>query len=391
MAVLTRLLLLLLLLFAVPAAHAAPVRHYPFVTAPERALLARIDVLAARDPAAAAAWLRRRSVILSAQMGPASGTLLVRFRDGAQVVILPRRTVRSGAGARMPLESTPQPGSAAHRALVLEPFAWEAGMDPTDGTTEVAALKAAGFSVDEYRNSAVTVEVMQHLADYGVIYMQTHANIISGGDAVIATGVTDTAPYAQMFIEGSLRQVMAAGDPKARLFDAIDTRFIQGHVGTFPNGAIMVVNGCSLLDATELWNALRGRNLATMVGWDNEGLSAAETQAGNVLFTDLAGGDTVAGAVAAVTASGWGTNDAGSGPAHLGYDGSGLATLSGLEKGMLPSDLAVTPSPTPLPPTATTVPPTAAPTASKRHACPRGKHRSHGKCVRKKRAKRTKP
>lgn len=383
-------LTLLTLFVAVPAARSAPVRTVPWgPAAPQRAALRTADLRAVRDPAGAVRFLRSNPLVLRAVLERDGRTIDVIFRNGFHILILPAGVTTTRVDSSFRPSALTRADDSPHRALVLEPFATLLGPDAS-ASAVVTDLQRAGFSVDHLVNGAVTVEVMEHLSDYGVIDIQTHSGALGdGNDVIIATGVSDNDnPAYQTFLsEGSVRQVVVAGDTTVTPYLAIDTKFIQLHSGTFSPGSIMVVNGCSVMRATPFWTALHQKGLATLVGWDNEGLSLAEAQAARVLFNGLANGQTVADALDAVNAAGWGQNDGGQGLARIEYAGAGNATLAGALSGIAPPTAVPTSTATPTatPTSVATSTPVSRP--SKVRRCPRGKHRSHGKCIKTKKKK----
>lgn len=360
---------------------------------------------AVHHPQATARWLRHQPVVGSAQVD-SFGSIAIQFKDGAALSILPPfQSRQSPVLAHLPVLApiqtraggsstpTPVPSGAGARALVLEPFATELGLGSTAGDEIAAVLRSAGFSVQVLRDDAVTVAVMETLNQYAFVYMETHSDpLVSGGDAVVATGETNTADYTGMFAEGSLKQVMVAGDSPTHLYDAITGSFIRLHVGAFSTGSIMFVNGCGVVNAPLFWQALADKNLSALIGWDNNVPATFNVQTGRDLMAHLWAGQDVGDAVRATTADGLGvTFTAETGDAHLGFLGEATASLPGARGSAAQSDSSPPPATTP-PATPTVTPsatPTATPTATpspvvrhttRRKPCRTGYHRVHGKC-----------
>lgn len=229
----------------------------------------------------------------------------------------------------------PAPG----RALVLEPFATQLSADGQAGANEVAVLQQAGFAVTVLTGSQVTVPVMMHLADYNVIYIETHAAILPNGDAVISTGETDNHPYGALYGKGGLLQTVVAGDSRHMLYNAVTGRFFALHLGTFAPGAILFINGCAVLSAPLLWRDLQARGLTTLIGWNGDVPEQPATIVGDAVMSQLGSGKTVAQSVEAGVASYHG--DLSSLGFH--YDGNGEETLANALTASLP------PLPTPAP------------------------------------------
>lgn len=304
----------------------------PAILSPADVRLARTAVrLDARHPGQALRWLFQHHI--TASLGADRRTLLLHFQDGAQAALLPRTT--SLASPHPAPQTTP---TTEGKALVLAPFAWELG---DTGQSEAASLEKAGFTVQSAVNSAVTIELMKRLSDYAVVYIETHSGVLPNGDAILVTGDTNTNRYSPLLQNHSLMQAFVAGDSTGTLYLAITGAFVTAELGHFPPSSLMFVNGCSVLGAPLLWNALHDRGLDTLVSWDKQGLSTVESQAGIVAFTSLASGQDVAGAISAVQKAGLGETDGGHGIAHLSYLGDGSDTLSRALQGLAP------PTPTP--------------------------------------------
>lgn len=324
--------------------------------------------LAARSPERAASWLEHLRTISSVRIEPDGRTLDVHFRDGAELVIVPQawhRLPTSHIRRAVPLTTQlPQAPAAGGRAVVLEPFANELGLGPHAGQAEIDALQGAGYKVDTFLNGDVTIPLMENLASYSVVYMETHAgplvNADGSVDALVLTGETNAHPYAALFQEGSVLQGFAAGD-SMHLYVAIRAKFVTKHIGTFADSSLIYLDGCDILAAPVFVHAVLDRNVSTLVSWDNKVGNTTSEQAAGLTFQDLVAGKSVSASVADTTRAGFGASvyiDPQSGKvitAHLGYQGNGDDTLSRAMAGATP-----TPSPTSLPtatPTATKVDP----------------------------------
>lgn len=343
----------------------------------------------ARGRMSAVRWLRRQPAVRRASL--TGRTVDISFRDGADLLVLPRT---SAAGPREPGFHTQmthvRQSSGTARALVLEPFADELGLGADAGQQEADLLSKAGFTVDILRNSAVTVQVMETLSNYSVIYMETHSDpLAGGGDAVVTTGEVDDGTNSGLFSDGSLRQVSVAGDPN-HIYDAITGTFISKHLGTFPNSSIMFVNGCGVRSAPLFWKALQSQNVAAFIGWDSDVPSSINVEAGNFVMTQLVSSSTVADSVATAIQEGLGIGISANGAARLGFLGDGFDTLAAARTGATPPSM---PPPTTAPSATPTPPPTARPStvtprpavatvrpAARARSCGAGRHRVEGKC-----------
>lgn len=301
-------------------------------------------------------------------------TIVLHFRDGRELIVLPSHTVpvRIAATPRLP------PGAARDsttaRALVLEPFASQLGYGSTTGDDEANALRAAGFSVDIFRDSQVTVPVMQSIPQYAVTYIETHAGVLPDGDAVVISGETDPGPYADYYRDHTLAQATVSGDPTKALYNGVTGAFFIQHAAPFLAGSLLYINGCMVLDAPGFWPALQSRGLQALISWNGEAEASTDQTAGPFVLDQLSHGLTVDSVVADALQQGVGVSDASGEIARLGYAGNGQETLANALQGTDPATPTATPSPT-----ATPVP-TVKP-KKKKGACKPGHHRSHGRCV----------
>jgi len=284
--------------------------------------------LAATSVSDARAWLDTRVDVRSVQTGADGRTLDVRFRDGRQIVILPKGTkVTRGVSGRAMFAPI---GPATGQAIVLEPFGTLA-----DGQAEVNALTGAGFAVTELAGEDVSIPVMEGLGAYNVVYIQTHSYAYPDGDAIILTGETNARPYASFLADHTMVQGLVAGNPNSLLYNAITGRFVSAHMGTFRAGSIVFLNGCETLQAPVLWSALQTRGVTSLIGWSGQPYTTDGSRVGPSVVSDLATGNTVAGVIWGATQSGDGIGGP-SNTAKLGYLGLGDDTLTNALDGSLP-------------------------------------------------------
>jgi hypothetical protein len=326
---------------------------------------------------------RASSDVSSVALGRDGQTIVLHYRDGHELVVVPSRPVmvRLPSLGREP-HIAADGGSA--KALVLEPFATELGLGASAGEQEVEALRAAGFSVDVYRDGQVTIPVMQQIPQYAVTYIETHAAVMPNGDAVVVSGETDPGPYADYYRDHTLAQATVSGDPTKALYNSVTGAFFIAHTAPFSAGSLLYINGCSVLSAPTFWSALQSRGLRALISWDGESAGTTDETAGSFVLNKLSQGLAVDPVVADAVTQGVGVSLMTVPPAHLGYRGNGQETLADALHATDP------PTPTAVPtPTATPAP---SPTAVKKSptACKRGYHRSHGRCVKTKHSKKRK-
>lgn len=275
-------------------------------------------------------WLSHQPSVEAAETGANRQVLNIHFRDGTRGVLLPAWPGKRSLTARVartelrPLSRSHAPGA---RALVLEPFASELGLGPTAGDPEVNQLRAAGFQVDQLYDTNVTVSVMASMAGYNVVYMHTHSDPFGAGDGVVATGqlANDDASVAQMLQNGTVVKVKVSGSDA--IYYGITSAFLRMYEGQFPGNSLVFLNGCGLLKAPVFWQALAARGVSVMLSWDIEATSQDNYLGAAAFFAEMGQGMTVAGAIAAEQAAGYGTSNVNGQQAVLGYLGDGRITL----------------------------------------------------------------
>lgn len=294
-------------------------------------ILAASHRLQHTSPTSVQLWLRRQTPVSSTAIGRDGRTLVVRFRDGVQAAVLPAGKPSAAPVPMFSNQARVRTGAAAGRprALVLEPFATSLNLGPNAGSVEAADLQGAGYQVDLLRDSAVTIDTMETLANYNVVYIVTHSGVNQWGEGVVSTGqVADNDPAIDPMIkEFSVMVVTVAGDNQ--LYYGVMSRFIQYHVGQFPAYSMMFINGCSMLGASLFWQALQSKGVSAMISWDHDALAGDDVQTADDFFGAMYSGKDIADAVAAVRADGLGISRPADQPvANFGYLGDGTLTLA---------------------------------------------------------------
>jgi len=279
------------------------------------------------------AWLRHQASVRSALLGDDGRTVDIRFRDGSRAAILPSTVSK----VRLPLSllhahlhplSGDHAPAAAAPAVVMEPFASQLGLGPHAGDTEVSDLQSAGYSVDQLYDTQVSVNALTTLAQYNVTYMQTHAGVVTGGEGIVASGepVNGDPNVAPLVRNGSVIPIGVSGS--SQRYYGITSSFITNYEGQFPAHSLEFLNGCNLLSAPRFWAALQAKGAGVLVSWDREATSTDNFIAGVKFFQYMDNpGTSVASAIAAVRAAGFGTSQVEGTTANLGYLGDGTITL----------------------------------------------------------------
>ncbi|MGH2448045.1 MAG: hypothetical protein ACRDFS_05515 [Chloroflexota bacterium] len=313
-------------------------------------------------------WLREQPVVLSAWVGADGRTIAMTFVDGRHAAILPRpltplRISRHGALTRRAIAQSLGNARAVGRALVDEPFASELGLGQEAGLPEVNALQAAGLKVDQLIDKQVTVQSYLNLAQYNVVYMETHSGVLgTKGDAIVASGElvnpSNDAALASYINDGSVWDAQVGGD-STDLFYAITSKFVTDHIGTFPAHSIMFVDGCALLNQTLFWQALQNKGEGALITWDGDSTAQADYLAGSAFMQQMSEGASVSAAMQSLKSGGYATSVLNGSTANLGFEGDGNITLAQAAGSPISAPTA---TPT-TGPTATNPPPTAMPTA----------------------------
>jgi hypothetical protein len=287
--------------------------------------------LAHTAPPTILAWLNRQHAVENAAIGRDGRTIDIVFRGGTEAAILPASLAWSGTPAQQStrrFRPLARAQSSVGRALVLEPFATELTLGPHAGDIEVNDLQYAGFHVDQAYDEAVTVSSMASLSHYNVVYMLTHSGVNQWGEGVIATGqLADGDPaVAPLIQDHSVIEVGVVGSTQR--YYGILSHYIQTYEGQFPQNAIVFLNGCSLLKATLLWQALSTKGVATMISWDEDSHYWDDSSSAAAFYATMIHGATVSQALDSVRAQGLGVSTSVAFNSHIGYLGDGGVTLT---------------------------------------------------------------
>lgn len=272
--------------------------------------------------------LARTHGVRSAGVGKDGRTLTLTFSDGTRGAILPSMG-RSEQQVRHPsLRSLMAPRApTGRRALVLEPFATQLNLGSRAGDIEVADLEYAGYQVDQAYDGQVSVESMASLSRYSVVYMLTHSGVNEYGEGVVATGqLVNGDPEAdKLILDHSVWKVGIVGSD-AEYYGVLSS-YIRQHLDTFPQRALVFINGCMLLRASLFWNALSDKGVAAMVSWDYDGMARDDSSSAVEFFGAMVRGASVAEAMDSVRAAGLGVSSYEGQPAHMGFVGDASLRL----------------------------------------------------------------
>lgn len=317
---------LLLTMVPLPRAGAHP---FTWLTRRESAIGLQAARIARHGAVPALRWVRAQRDVAQAQH--LGNTVLVRFRDGHRLALsfaMPAPTINWPAAVGAFLHAHGAAPVLGARAVILEPFYSQIPAEAAAEPGEVEALREAGFYVDVRRDAQVTVASLEHLARYSMMYLDTHENEWGGGNAIIMTGETNPAPYGPLLQDGSVIPTVVVGQSPPVYYNAVTTGFFLKHVGAFLPHSIAFFNGCSVLQATQLWQVMQEHGLGTLIGWDELLLDTLAVPSGQQVLAHLWEGQTVAQSVAYTTQAGLGISRVNNHVAHLGFRGDGANTLA---------------------------------------------------------------
>ncbi len=354
-----RVIVFLILLLPLAPAHGSPV---PWFTSADASVLHRAALLMAHhSPQSVARLLRRDHAVTSAAVGRDGKTLTLVLPDGVPAAILPRLSRRATLVPALRTLARSHAGTGA-KAIVLEPFHAELALPDAEGPNEAAALRAAGFSVETLTDQQVTVQTMLSLSQYNLVYMLTHSGVNQYGEGLIATGeVANPDPAVKPYYQDKSVIVTGVAGSTTNYFGVV-SEFFAWHSAQFPPDSMVFFDGCSLLHAPLLWNALQSHGVSTMVSWDADAMSPDEVAAGERFTAAFTSGSSVADSIAHLAAKGYGQSGVMGITAHVGYLGDGTLRVQDV--------LSPHPTPTPLPTLVPTVTPAVSPTPTPEPAIP---------------------
>jgi hypothetical protein len=165
-----------------------------------------------------------------------------------------------------------RPGQGAHRAILIDSLS-QTDPDPFFISNVTQTLSSAGYSVDYYGPSQVTVDLFRNLplAGYSIVIFRTHT--ATGPSEPPGQNIVTHQPYttSQYSLEQLTNLVTEAVVRPGDKFFAITPNFISGEtpgIGGF-HGALIIQMGCSTLEARpDLATAFFGRGASAFVGWN---------------------------------------------------------------------------------------------------------------------------
>ena len=199
-----------------------------------------------------------------------------------------------------------RPGGAAHRAALIDTLS-QTDPDPFFITNVTQTLSSAGYSVDYYGPSQVTVDLFRNLPlmGYSVLMFRTHT--ATGPSAPPGQNIVTHQPYttSQYSLEQLANLVTEALVRPGDRFFAITPSFITREaagVGGF-QGALIIQMGCSTLQSRPaLATAFFERGASAFVGWNGVVSSYYTDVRTEGFLSSLMHGKTVQQAVASSSA-----------------------------------------------------------------------------------------
>jgi hypothetical protein len=186
--------------------------------------------------------------------------------------------------------------------------------NPSFTETVDRQLSTAGYTVDYYGPSDVSIRLFQNLPsnDYRIIIIRAHSALAGG--AAVAT----SEPYSQYahLYEQLTDQVVPISVHNGTAYFAITPEFVRDHMHGRFQGSIIVMMGCWGLEDTALAEAFLERGAGTFVGWTTSVTAAQTDTATLTLLEALAQGKTVRDAVASAADS---VAGGGAGASSLAY------------------------------------------------------------------------
>ncbi len=184
--------------------------------------------------------------------------------------------------------------NAAHRAAIIDELSLTYS-DPYFLDNVTQTLKSAGYSVDYYPPSQVTVRLFQDLPgrDYGLIIIRSHT--------ASSAGIITAEAYTQnKYVYDQLTNQLVQGvvPPSRQTYFAIEAGFVGAEMkGQFPDSTIVLMGCAGLQGNHQLAEAFIDKGAKFFVGWTNA-VSATQTDIGvSVLIQEIARGATVSKAV----------------------------------------------------------------------------------------------
>ena len=195
-------------------------------------------------------------------------------RQGIFVVLLLAVTLSSFAMAASPFPA-PQPhlspGGNFQKAALIDSLSLT-DPDPVFISNVTRSLFVAGYAVEYYDPSQVTVDLFRNLAlqDYSIVIIRGHTATFQG----IPTSLTivTSEPYSSLkhIYEQLIGQVAPAIVRPGNTFFAITPAFIRDAMKGSLRGTLIVQMGCGTLTGNrDIATAFMERGASAFIGWNN--------------------------------------------------------------------------------------------------------------------------
>ncbi|MGA1869174.1 MAG: PQQ-binding-like beta-propeller repeat protein [bacterium] len=244
------------------------------------------DYLSQEDPEALQKTvdsLKTQSNIEDAAVGEDGVSIWIKYDTGVEGIILTQsfKTLDNSSSLRAKPQITNKrnrfsTGSDREKAIILLPIDSEPLYQDTSAESIESALQQSDYSVEIYRDEAVTVDLMKKLSEYQVIYISTHGGIGFmgtglGGNIQIMTGeIADNSAIARFWnlLKAGATSGLTLFTPcnSDKTYFGLNSNFFDDY--TYPN-SLIYINTCSSLKNDSLADAFLNNGASVYIGWDN--------------------------------------------------------------------------------------------------------------------------
>jgi hypothetical protein len=197
----------------------------------------------------------------------------------------------------------PNPGTVSRpfkAALIDEATAFIP--DPAFNTQVTSELTSAGYKIDYFPPSTVTVQLFKDLPSmgYGIVIIRNHSTG-SGADgiSIVTSELYDPNKYVFEQLTGQIAEVSLG--TAGNYYFSITPLFVRESMQGFFPGSVILMMGCTGLANSEMAQAFVTRGAQVYVSWDHV-VQAYRTDVATTIFWQwMTGGHSIADSAAAAS------------------------------------------------------------------------------------------
>ncbi|MBU7018900.1 MAG: hypothetical protein HXS44_15430 [Theionarchaea archaeon] len=190
----------------------------------------------------------------------------------------------------------PQPGVPAdtwptdNTAVLLDPFEWQGGVfsNPALFSAITSDLQDAGYSVSYYKNTQVTISLIENALDSGVVFNRGHGGYDDSTEQVIICSGErwDSSKYTYEQSQGWVIRAYIVQDNVYYDFFTYTPGLISNYYSNLPN-SLIYMESCEAIMNTTMADAWTGAGAGAYMSWTKSVFVTDGDEAAEENFHDM--------------------------------------------------------------------------------------------------------